>query len=236
MFGPLFDMCTGAMFIFSSARLLNMCKPREGWPTTIGILWKQASKPTELTGHGQCRLTRFHPFSLHSIFLFFLSRNKPNIRNNIDISSFPNGHNDPLLLNWFLFFIIIIIILSGFFFHTLTNHRSPGEQGGHFFNSSLPFPPTSRALRALVWQLLQGARPCRRTRTRNLYFLSTSREPPSYALVTSFSLLSKIIEVSHKGENIFFNFWALLKMLVVTFLLAQQFIQSTQFFSGSTYL
>ena len=75
-----------------------------------------------------------------------------------------------------------------------------------------------------------------RTRTGNLQFLSTSREPPSCVPLTSFHLLGKIIEVSHKGENMFFDFWALLKMLVVTFLLAQWFIQSTQCFSGSTYL
>ena len=38
-----------------------MCKPRKGWLTLIGILWKWASKPTELAGDCECRLTRFHP-------------------------------------------------------------------------------------------------------------------------------------------------------------------------------
>ena len=40
-----------------------MYKPRTGRPTWIGILWKWASKPTELAGAGddECRLTRFHP-------------------------------------------------------------------------------------------------------------------------------------------------------------------------------
>ena len=61
MIGPLFDMFTGAMFIFSSVRFLNICKPRTGWPTSIGILWKLAGKSAELTGDGECRLTRFHP-------------------------------------------------------------------------------------------------------------------------------------------------------------------------------
>ena len=38
-----------------------MYKPRTGRPTWIGILWKWASKPTELAGDDECRLTRFHP-------------------------------------------------------------------------------------------------------------------------------------------------------------------------------
>ena len=46
--GPLFDMFTGVMFIFSSVKFLNMCKPRTGWLTSNGILWKWASKPTKL--------------------------------------------------------------------------------------------------------------------------------------------------------------------------------------------
>ena len=61
MIGPLFDMFTSAMFIFSSVRFLNMCKPRTGWSTSTGILRKWASKPAELAGAGECRLTRFHP-------------------------------------------------------------------------------------------------------------------------------------------------------------------------------
>ena len=61
MIGPLFDMFTGSMFIFSSVRFLNMCKPRTGWSTSTGILRKWASKPAELAGAGECRLTRFHP-------------------------------------------------------------------------------------------------------------------------------------------------------------------------------
>ena len=40
-----------------------------------------------------------------------------------------------------------------FFFHLgilsqpFTNHRTAGEEGGHFFNSSLPLPPTLQTLR-----------------------------------------------------------------------------------------
>ena len=39
MIGALFDMFTVVMFIFSSARFLNMCKPRASWSTLIDILW-----------------------------------------------------------------------------------------------------------------------------------------------------------------------------------------------------
>ena len=59
MIGPLFDIFTGAMFIFSSVRFLNMWKPRTGCPTSIGILWKWASKPAKLARDGECRLTQF---------------------------------------------------------------------------------------------------------------------------------------------------------------------------------
>ena len=61
MTGPLFDMFIGAMLTFSSARFLNMCKPRTGWPTSIGIIWKWGSKLTELAGDCECRLARFPP-------------------------------------------------------------------------------------------------------------------------------------------------------------------------------
>ena len=61
MIDPLSDIFTGVMFIFSSVKLLNMCKSRTGWPTSNGILWQWASKPTELVKDGECRLTWFHP-------------------------------------------------------------------------------------------------------------------------------------------------------------------------------
>ena len=61
MIGALFDLSTGAMFIFTSVKFLNMCKPRTGWLTSIGILWKWASKPTKLAGDSECRLIQFHP-------------------------------------------------------------------------------------------------------------------------------------------------------------------------------
>ena len=34
-----------------------------------------------------------------------------------------------------------------FLSRTFTNHRTAGEGGGHFFNSSLPLPPASQTLR-----------------------------------------------------------------------------------------
>ena len=44
---------TGAMFIFTAVRFLNKCKSKTGWLTSIEILWKWASKPTELAGDGE---------------------------------------------------------------------------------------------------------------------------------------------------------------------------------------
>ena len=43
----------------------------------------------------------------------------------------------------FIFFFSIWVFLS----RTLTNHRTAGESGGHFFKSSLSLPPASQALR-----------------------------------------------------------------------------------------
>ena len=69
----LLDMFTGAMFIFSFVRFVNMCEPRTGWPTSIEILWKWASKSAKLAGDGECRLTRFQlirNFVVNKIYLF----------------------------------------------------------------------------------------------------------------------------------------------------------------------
>ena len=54
-------MFTGAIFILSFMKFLDMCKPITGWLNSTEILWKWASKPTELAGDDVCRLTRFHP-------------------------------------------------------------------------------------------------------------------------------------------------------------------------------
>ena len=57
---------------------------------------------------------------------------------------------------------------------------------------------------------------------------------------TGFYFKSKVIQGSHNGKNMIFNFWALLLRMyifeVVTFFVSHLVvIQSTQFFSGSTY-
>ena len=44
--------------------------------------------------------------------------------------------------DFFFFFFYL-----GFLSRTFTNHRTAGEGGGHFFNSSLPLPPASQAIR-----------------------------------------------------------------------------------------
>ena len=49
-----------------------------------------------------------------------------------------NGSN----YDYHLFFFYL-----GFLSRPFTNHRTAGEGGGHFFNSSLPLPPTSQTLR-----------------------------------------------------------------------------------------
>ena len=49
------DMFTVGMFIFYSATLMNRCKPRTGWFTSIGILWKWARNRAKQAGDGQCR-------------------------------------------------------------------------------------------------------------------------------------------------------------------------------------
>ena len=43
---------------------------------------------------------------------------------------------------FFVFFFYL-----GFLSRPFTNHRTAGEGGGHFFNSSLPLPPASQTLR-----------------------------------------------------------------------------------------
>ena len=50
-------------------------------------------------------------------------------------------HSIQLAGDWNFFFYL------GFLSQTFTNHRSAGERGGHFFNSSLLLPPASQTLR-----------------------------------------------------------------------------------------
>ena len=42
------------------------------------------------------------------------------------------------------FFFFFFFFYLGFLSRTFTNHRTAGEVGGHFFNSSLPLPPASQ--------------------------------------------------------------------------------------------
>ena len=46
-----------------------------------------------------------------------------------------------------IFLLLHFFFYLGFFSQTFTNHRTAGEGGGHFFNSSLPLPPASQTLR-----------------------------------------------------------------------------------------
>ena len=52
---------------------------------------------------------------------------------------------------------IIYFSIWGVLSRTFTNHRTAGEGGGHFFNSSVPLPPALRALRhqpSIYWREL----------------------------------------------------------------------------------
>ena len=44
-------------------------------------------------------------------------------------------------------FVVVVFFYLGFFSQLFMNHRTAGEEGGHFFNSSLPLPPVSQTLR-----------------------------------------------------------------------------------------
>ena len=46
-----------------------------------------------------------------------------------------------------VFFCFLFFFYVGFLSRTFTNHKTAGEGGGHFFNSSLPLPLTSQTLR-----------------------------------------------------------------------------------------
>ena len=44
-------------------------------------------------------------------------------------------------------YVNVFFFYLGFLSRTFSNHRTAGEGGGHFFDSSLPLPPASRTLR-----------------------------------------------------------------------------------------
>ena len=72
-------------------------------------------------------------YSKTSRSLWLYCRDEPTIDNNGDIIGFS-----------FLFFFFFY---WGFISRPFTNHRTAGEGGGHFFNSSLPIPPALQTLR-----------------------------------------------------------------------------------------
>ena len=47
----------------------------------------------------------------------------------------------------YVFIYLLFFFYLGFLSQPFTNHRTAGEGGTHFFNSSLPLPPASHTLR-----------------------------------------------------------------------------------------
>ena len=77
------------------------------------------------------------------------------------------------LFSYPIFFFFFFYL--GFLSRTFTNHRTAGEGGGHFFNSSLPLSPASLS----SWVITAESSPLHiassRTRTGNFWFPSASR-------------------------------------------------------------
>ena len=82
----------------------------------------------------------------------------------------------------FFFFVFYLGCLS----LTFTNHRTAGERGGHFFNSSLPLPPASQTLRH------QPGNYCRELTFAHSQQLDSNREP----LVSERKLLTTKLRTS----------------------------------------
>ena len=51
------------------------------------------------------------------------------------------------ILYYFVIYKYIYIYIYFYLSRPFTNHRTAGEGGEHFFNSSLPLPPASQTLR-----------------------------------------------------------------------------------------
>ena len=64
---------------------------------------------------------------------------------------------------------------------TITNHRTAGEGGGHFFNSSLPIPPASQMLRH------QPGECCRELTSARRQYPDSKRKPFRKSLTTKLS-------------------------------------------------
>ena len=77
-----------------------------------------------------------------------------------------------------LIHVVVFFFYLGFLLRTFTNHRTAGEGGGHFFNSSLPLPSASQTLsisRAITAESSPLHIASSRTQTGNLWFPSASR-------------------------------------------------------------
>ena len=86
------------------------------------------------------------------------------------------------------FFFSIQVFLS----RTFTNHRTAGEGGGHFLNSSLPLPPASQTLRH------QPGDCCREFTSAHSQQPDSSRKPlvsESKSLTTKLRALKLKIEI-----------------------------------------
>ena len=70
-----------------------------------------------------------------------------------------------------LFHLIVFFFYLDFLSQPFTNHKTAGEGGGYLFNSSLPFPPASQALRH------QPGDYCRELTSAHRQQLVSNREP-----------------------------------------------------------
>ena len=108
-----------------------------------------------------------------------------------------------LMFCCFLFFAFVFLFFyQGFLSWPFTIHRTAGEMGGHFFNSSPPLPPVSQTLdinQAITAEssppLHIGSSP---TGTRNLWFPSASCSYVPYVRIIHYtsSILVKFMHLS----------------------------------------
>ena len=91
-----------------------------------------------------------------------------------------------------------IFFCLGFLSRTFTNHRTVGEGGGHFFNSSLPLPPAARTLRHQLGD-------CGRELTSaHSQPPDSNREPLVICLVIMFVLGAMVIKMSKNANFLYF--------------------------------
>ena len=65
----------------------------------------------------------------------------------VNVFNFLNEETEGFTSRWSQSLFFFFFFYMGFLSRTFTNHRTAGEGGGHFINSSLPLPPTSQTLR-----------------------------------------------------------------------------------------